>query len=397
MGVNMPCKLRTTTFHVLFLLAIITCACGFQSTIQAPFAWEYSGALGPAAWWPVGFNQCDATTFPNQSPVDIVTASVSTVSTVPIIVQPVGGPIRTVSVVMHPTTTNVLRAETWPSRNLVNILMNSATASASNLFVFHHIAVHFPSQNTIDGVASDGEISFVFFPVNASRPYSEYVTNGVNFVIPFVANSAAASTRLDMMLRSFANSQTTGIAEMLFTLPTFGPSAMYNGALAFPPCTQDLTTVVSMTALALNPSTVSLLRGLSPTALTARATQPIAGRTLIPTSVTWNGVFLVAPTEAEMAARPQRYLIVSPPLDVTTTAYGYGALSIGVLCVLLIACISVQFYERWTFVSTIRDTWVNPISQAATFGCAPSESDGDETAEEDEEDEEGDEEEDDEM
>ncbi|CUG92503.1 membrane-associated protein, putative [Bodo saltans] len=382
---------------ILLLLAATLCVNGFQSTIQAPFAWDYSGALGQSTWWPVGFYQCDATAFPNQSPVDIVTASVSSVATVPIIVQPVGDPIRTVSVIMQPTTTNVLRAETWPSRNLVYILMNGATASASNLFVFHHIAVHFPSQNTIDGTASDGELSFVFFPVNSSRPYSEYAQNGVNFVIPFVSNSAAAVTRLDKMLGSFANSKTTCVAEMLFVLPTFGLSAMYNGALAFPPCTQSLTTVVSMTALALNPSTVAALKALSPTTVTARATQPIGTRTLIPASVTWNGVYLVPPTTAEMMARPQRYSIESPPLDVTTTAYGYGALSIGMLCVLLLACLAVQVYERVVFVSTIRDTWVNPISQAATFGCAPSESDAEETDEENEEDEEGDEEEGDEM
>lgn len=271
------------------------------------------------------------------------------------------------------------------------ISMNGAANSASNLFVFHHIAVHFPAQHTMDGVAADGEISFVFFPVNSSRPYSEYAANGVNFVIPFVSSSLATATRFDYALGSFANSKTTGVAEMLFMLPTFGASAMYNGALSFPPCTQALSTVVSMTTLALSPNTVAALQALSPTAVTARATQAFGTRTFIPTSVTWNGVYLVAPTEAQMTARPQRYLISSPPLDVTTNAFGYGALSVGMLCVLLLFCIAVQLYERRTFVSTVRDTWVNPISQASTFGCAPSESDGESTDEEGEEDEEGDE------
>lgn len=379
---------------VLLLSAQMCAAAGgsFKSTIQAPFAWEYEGALGPSEWWPLGFDTCDLTSHPNQSPINIATASVVG-PTVPIVVKPVHEAIRSLSVIMHPETTNVLRAETWPSQELVHILMNGELESNRTQYVFHHIAVHFPSQNTVDGVAAEGELSFVFFPFAAGRPYSEYAVGGINFVLPFVGSSLVGEARFDRTLRSFTYAKTTGVAEMIFDLPTFGPSAVYNGSLPFPPCVENMTTVVSMTNLVLSAHTVEVLHAASPQGIRRREVVPLGTRVVRTATVAWDRIFLTPPTEAEIRARPPRYVITTPLLDVTTSAYGYGALCVGMLCVLLVCCILVQLYERWTFVSTTRDTWVNPITQAATFGCAPiSSSDEDEDEEGSEEYEEGDDE-----
>lgn len=360
--------------HWLFVLASVVAvsSAGFQSTVVSSFAWKYHGALNQHEWWPVGYAQCDAVTFPLQSPIFVDGATMNSTVAEEFVISTVGEPVSQLRVIFDPENLNLLRADVWPSDVVVDILRNGESPSSTTKFIFHHIVARIPAEHQVNGTSASGELDFVFFPYTNHESRGLYRSGGVTLVRLFNKVSGVTPLRgvLDEMLSAFSASKTFGLNRMPFTMPAMGHSAVYTGSLTFPPCSTGMTTIVSLNTLQIRADTFDALVGLVPQEADSRPLLPRHGRDVRPATVTYQNFFRSPISLASLRARPAYFTIRPSPLDVTTLAYGYGALCLGLLCALLLCAVGVSYWERITFVSASRDVWRNCVTQQAEFGAA---------------------------
>jgi carbonic anhydrase len=369
---------------VLIITGAVMCGvCSPIMNVESVFTWRYSGVLSESAgWWNQSFPFCDVQKNPMQSPINIVTSSISSTqvsievygtSSVP--------PYRAAAV--YTNALNFLRGDIWPQSIVVNMSATSSLVKLNgSLFLLHHISQRFPSEHSIDGVFYDAEVHYVFFPFNASNPKA-YYPGGLTIAVPVSRSTVDDDERFSAVFAAGKHAVGRGSTTIPFVFPNLNNVAVYEGSMSFPPCLPNMTWVVSLSPMQVNQVSFDLAANAAPTPASGRSVQPAEGRVVSAATLNFShSVFVTFPSAAALNNRSVFLSVADESPDVSSDVLEYAVYMSGFIALFLLICLVVLLYERFTFFSPVRETWKNKETNQEVFGCRqPGEEEEDRLAE----------------
>lgn len=376
----------TRLFAALLVSAAL--AATAHAKVNAPNSWKYDGLLGSEEWWDSAYPMCDGAFYPNQSPINISTASISTNAGATL--NLVGG-ARELSYELYSVISsgtgeinlfNTIRAEVWASElELIATATGIPAIENGTKFYMNSITFHAPTQHPVNGAALTLEAEYVLYRNASTTPGEKPLVIILQFVAK--AETDTSRTRYDNLLSQFVevNSATGAVTAYngFTTIPVIFPRSpqsdviVYNGSVSAPPCWNDATVIVYRTPAQVDGTILRNLASVVPTA-NRRKAQPLNGRRLDAVTVTINAdlAFPFTKYEAPYFAAAVRLTVADDDLDVTTMAIQFSTLYAGLVVLLLLGAAGYLLVERRTFVSFHRDEWTNRLDGKANFGSPPA-------------------------
>lgn len=258
MNHSIASRLAAAAIGGVLLVGLAGCAAssGASSTKPTSTTWSYGGADGPAHWGAVA-KACMDTAESQESPIDIVTASLG--------INAAATPVET----HYASTTFHLENHGHTIEAVPDVAGANTIELDGTTYTLQQFHFHADSEHTVDGVHSDAELHLVHKATDGG------VAVLAVFLQPGAASEALAQLFASVPAQGHEIALSTPI-DLTNIIPAGSVSAQYDGSLTTPPCTEGVRWNVF-----LNPVTISAEQLADFTAVyedNHRPVQPLHGR-----------------------------------------------------------------------------------------------------------------------